>query len=591
MPEAVIRRRPHGRILGLLALAGLLWWPVGAEARDLAPEAATGVTHKNAVEGHKFMVVAANPLAAQAGFEVLKAGGSAADAAVAVQVMLGLVEPQSSGLGGGGLMLYWDAASRQLATIDGRDAAPAAATSELFLGPDGQPLKFYDAVLGGRSVGVPGALRLLSLVHELHGKLPWAQLFQSSIALAEEGFTVSPRLASLIAVDGGKLLRDPETRAYFLDGEGKPLAAGSTLRNPAFAKTLRQIAEAGPEAFYHGAIARDIAAKVQGVVDNPGSLSTSDIANYRAKLRPPACITYRVYQVCGMGPPSSGGLAVAQTLGILGQTDLGSLKPGSLEAAHLIAEASKLAFADRDLYVADPDFVSVPTRGMLDPSYLMLRAQALDRGKAQPVPVRAGNPPWRQALELAPDQSPELPSTSHFVIVDADGSVVSMTTSIEDAFGSRLMVDGFLLNNQLTDFSFRPQVDGRPVANRVEPGKRPRSSMAPTIVLGADGRPVLAVGSAGGARIIGHVVKTLVGVLDWKLDIQQAIDLPHVLNRNGKTELEQDTPAAALKPGLEALGHTVDLLEITSGLHGIQIFPDHLIGGADPRREGAAFGD
>ncbi|MEE8188363.1 MAG: gamma-glutamyltransferase [Kiloniellales bacterium] len=533
----------------------------------------------------RYMIAAANPLAARTGLEVLREGGSAVDAAIAAQLVLNLVEPQSSGIGGGAFLLHYDATENKITAYDGRETAPAAATPGLFLTPGGEPMKFWDAVVGGRSVGVPGLLAMLELAHKDQGRLPWARLFQPAIGLAEQGFAVSPRLAGLIAKD--KYLKTfPATAAYFHGADGSPHPAGQRLANPAFAQTLKRIAKGGAEAFYNGPIAREIVAAVTGAGRNPGAMTLADLAGYEAKRRDAVCAPYRSFRVCGMGPPSSGAVAVLQTLGILQSFDLPALAPNSAEAVHLIAEAGRLAFADRNLFLADSDFVPVPVARLLDPAYLARRARAISPvktlGKAAP-----GLPAQNGAMPAQADP----PATSHLVVVDGAGNIVSMTTSIESAFGSRLMVGGFMLNNELTDFSFRPEAEGRPVANRVEPGKRPRSSMSPTLVFGADGRPVLALGSPGGSRIIGYVLQTLVAVLDWGLDIQAAVELPHAVNRNGPTDLEEGTALTALKPALEALGHEVRLRKLTSGLHGIAITAHGLEGGADPRREGVALGD
>ena len=531
------------------------------------------------------MVAAANPLAAQAGLEILRAGGSAVDAAIAASLVLNLVEPQSSGIGGGAFLLHYDGRSGDIAAYDGRETAPAAATPQLFLRPDGEPMDFWEAVVGGRSVGVPGLVRMFELAHAAHGRLPWARLFAPAIRLAEEGFAVSPRLHALIAGDD-YLMTDPAAAAYFHDPSGAPLAVGTRLHNPAFAETLRHLARDGADAFYTGPVAEAIVAAVHGAARNPGQLSLADLAGYTAKKRAPVCAPYRTWRVCGMPPPTSGGVAVLQILGILEGFDLPALAPDSAAAWHLIAEASRLAFADRNRFLADADFEPVPVGDLLDPAYLARRRALISPdaslGEAQPgLPTQNGAMP----VQHAP------PSTSHLSVVDADGNAVSMTASIESAFGARLMAAGFMLNNELTDFSFRPEADGRPVANRVAPGKRPRSSMSPTLVLDARGKLALAVGSPGGSRIIGYVVKSLVAALDWGLDIQAAIDLPNVVNRNGATDVEEGEASSALAAGLAALGHEVTVRPLTSGLHGIAVSADGLSGGADPRREGVALGD
>jgi gamma-glutamyltranspeptidase/glutathione hydrolase len=578
------------RLISAVTAATLLWSATATaqQAADaLAPEAATGsvaAVSPPVTAGH-WMIAAANPLAAEAGAAMLRAGGTAADALVAAQAVLGLVEPQSSGLGGGGFLIWYDAASGRLTTLDGRETAPMAATPRLFLDDAGQPLKFFDAVIGGRSVGAPGIPALMAEAQGRWGKLPWADLFADAIRLAEDGFAVSPRLAGLVARDADRLATYPDTAAYFLPG-GAPLQAGATLRNPEYAQTLRLLADGGVDAFYRGGIGDDIVRVVQTAAGNPGLLSRDDMALYRVRTRDPVCVPYRVYEVCGMGPPSSGGLSVGMILGLLDRHQLAG--PGDAQSWRLIGDASRLAFADRGRYIADSDFVPVPVAGLLAPAYLDQRAALLAGDDALPE-VTPGSPEWDHAGLWADDTSPEMPSTSHISIVDRFGNVASMTSSIENAFGSRLMVRGFLLNNQLTDFSFRSHDGGVPVANRVEPGKRPRSSMAPTIVL-RDGRPVLAIGSPGGSRIIGYAAQAIVAWADWGMDVQQAVAAPHLVNRFGPYDVEAGTGAEALIPALEALGYEVKPGELNSGLHAIAI-GDVLSGGADPRREGMAVGE
>ncbi len=556
---------------------------VAAAIAGFAPPAAAQTT------AARYMIAAANPYAAQAGLDMLARGGSAVDAAIAAQLVLNLVEPQSSGIGGGAFMLTYEARDGSVAAYDGRETAPAAATPALFLDAEGQPLGFYDAAIGGRAVGVPGLLAMLEMAHERHGKLPWAALFEPAITLAEEGFALSPRLHSLIgtARDVG---RYATARAYFFTPAGLPKPVGTRLANPEFAATLRAIAGEGAKVFYEGDIAADMVAAVRGAADNPGLMSLADLAAYEAKQRHPVCRDYRQWRVCGMGPPSSGGVTTLQILGLLQGFDLAALAPGSLEAVHLISEASRLAFADRARYLADSDFSPVPVRGLLDGGYLASRAGLIDRqmsgGRASP-----GEPPFNEGALGAPAPGNEGFSTTHLAVVDGHGNAVSMTSSIESAFGSRIMVRGFLLNNQLTDFSFRPRIDGVAVANRVEAGKRPRSSMAPTLVLDGDGRLRLSIGSPGGSRIIGFVTQSLIAMLDWGLDVRAAISLPHHINRNGATDLEQYSPLAALGPDLERLGHEVAIRPLTSGLHGIAVTGHGLEGAADPRREGVALGD
>jgi gamma-glutamyltranspeptidase / glutathione hydrolase len=570
-----------------LALASALLWTASTFAQP-APEPASGVDPKQAVRASRFLVAAANPLAVEAGYRLLQRGGTAIDAAVATQMVLNLVEPQSSGLGGGAFILYYSAADQKLSAFDGRETAPAAARPDRFIGADGQPLRFQDAEVGGKSVGTPGVLRALELAHARYGKLPWAELFQPAIRLATEGFPLSPRLHRLLAAVRLPGRNQAMRRMYYQDDD-TPKPAGTLLRNPALAATLRKIATEGADAFYHGEIARDIASAVKDA-PNPGDLSERDLAHYQAKQREPVCAPYRQWKVCGMPPPSSGGVTVLEVLGILQQLAPQKVPTDPVRAAHLIAEAERLAFADRERYLADADFVPVPVAGLLAPAYLAARAALIrpDHALGHALP---GKPPGASPDELADNASPELPSTTQVSIVDAAGDAVAMTSSIEFAFGSQQMVRGFLLNNQLTDFSFVAEQDGKPVANRVEPGKRPRSAMAPTMVFDRDGKLVLILGSAGGSAIINHVVKTLVAALDWDLGIQQAIAFPNFGNRNGPTELERGTAAARWAQPLRALGHEVRIIDMTSGVQAIQRRKHSWRGGADPRREGVAMGD
>ncbi|MEL7280198.1 MAG: gamma-glutamyltransferase [Pseudomonadota bacterium] len=537
------------------------------------------------VEAQNWMVAAANPLAVDAGARVLREGGTAADAMVAVQAVLGLVEPQSSGLGGGAFLVWYDGESGEVTTLDGRETAPLAATPRLFQTDDGEPMGFFDAVIGGRSVGTPGTPLLMKAAHDRWGRTEWSGLFKEGIALAETGFEVSPRLALAVGRDSMKLASHPTTANYFMPG-GIQIAAGQTLKNPDYAESLRALSE-GPGRFYAGDIARDIVAAVQSA-DNPGLLDFIDFAVYRVVEREAVCAPYRSHEVCGMGPPSSGALTVGQILGLLDGFDLASLGADSPEAWRLIGDASRLAFADRGRYMADSDFVPVPVKGLVDPAYLADRATLLAGEDALPE-VSPGDPEFDHALHWADDTSLEFPSTSHISIVDQYGNALSMTTTIENGFGSRVMVRGFLLNNELTDFSFRSHEGGVPIANRVEPGKRPRSSMSPTIVL-KDGKPVLIVGSPGGSRIIGYVVKTIIAHLDWGLNVQEAIDLGHLVNRFGTYDVESGTEAVDLMPALMEMGYEVTRRDLNSGIHAISV-GEVLLGGADNRREGIALGE
>lgn len=576
-----------------VAALALIAAPATAQqASDMtAPEAATQNATANLVTAKTYLVAAANPIAAATGAEILKQGGSAIDAAVAVQTVLGLVEPQSSGLGGGAFLVYYDAGRKRLVTLDGRETAPQRATPKLFLDKDGQPMEFTDAVVGGRSVGTPGTVRLLQEAHNRYGRVAWTRLFEPAAALAEAGFAVSPRLAALIAEEGDGLKTFEATKDYFFDAGGTPLKAGAILKNPAYAATLRAIAEGGANAFYTGPIAEAIVDTVRMAAGNPGVLVLNDLAAYRVRERDPVCISYRAFDVCGMGPPSSGAVAVGQTLGMIENFDIKGLGRDNPQSWRIIGDAQRLAFADRGRYLADTDFVPAPIKGLMQKDYLGKRAALLDGDRAlADDAVKAGEPEWDHALLFGRDTAIELPSTSHFVIVDRDGNVVSMTTTIENGFGSRLMTGGFLLNNELTDFSFTTHDNGVPVANRVEPGKRPRSSMAPTIVM-KDGRPLLAIGSPGGSQIIGYVTQALIAYIDWGMDVSQIVAMPHLLNRFGTFEIEAGTDAEKLAGPLEALGYEVKIGDMSSGLHAIEITKEGLKGSADPRREGVAVGE
>lgn len=583
-----------------LALAGCGSAPPqdASVARPAAPEAAGGFVDKPGWTAARHMVAAAHPLAVQAGVQMLREGGSAVDAAIAVQMVLALVEPQSSGLGGGLFLIHHDGGRVQ--AFDGRETAPAAAGPGLFL-REGRPMPFAEALVGGRSVGVPGVLRALELAHRQHGRLPWARLFEPAIELAERGAPVGARLAMLLRERNARALRDdPEAAALFFDAQGEPLRAGATLRNPGLAATLRQIAQQGADGFYRGDLARDLVARVRGHARNPGLLSEADVAGYRAVERTPLCFDYRRWRICGMPPPSAGTLAIAQMLGMLEGSDLAAAKPVAApwglepapQAVHLVSEAGRLAFADRARYVADPDFVPLPGLGaatLLDAQYLRQRAALIgprSMGRA------AAGTPLSAAVSLADDRSPEFASTTQVSVVDGFGNALSMTSTIENAFGAQIMVRGVLLNNQLTDFSFVPEVDGVPVANRVQGGKRPRSSMAPLLVFDRDsGALAMSLGSPGGPAIINYVAKSLIATLDWRLDLQQAIALPNFGSLNGPTQLEAGRASEALAQELRRRGHALSIVPLTSGAQGIQRRGAGWFGAADPRREGIAAGD
>ncbi len=568
------------------ALAGVV--SVCAARAEIAvqPEPSSGLTGKAEARGRLFMAVTANPLATDAVVEILQAGGTAADAAIAAQLVLGLVEPQSSGLGGGGFLLYHDARENRLRAYDGRETAPAAAQPERFLGTDGKPLPFFEAAVGGRSVGVPGLPALLDLVYRNHGRTLWPKLFGPALRLAVEGFPMSPRLHKLLAEDR-YLREDPAAQRLYYETDGRPKPVGTRIVNRAYGFALLALAQHGTKIFYEGPIGRDIAAAVRGHENNPGDLSEADMAAYRPLEREPICgERLGGYRVCGMPPPSSGGIAVLQLL-TFAET-LAGQAPLSPESVHRFAESGRLTFADRARYLADPAFVDVPVKALLAPAYLAARAQSI-RAEASMGRAAAGELTVKQ--RLGEGASAELPATTHLSIVDTEGNAVAMTSSVEAAFGSRIMVHGFLLNNQLTDFSFRPEMDGKPVANRVEANKRPLSSMAPTIIYDKAGRIAAILGSPGGSQIINYVAKTILALLAWNLMPVEAVALPHYGSRNGPTELERGTQAEQLRPALERLGHTVSVQDMTSGLSVILRRGDGWIGAADPRREGAARGE
>lgn len=537
---------------------------------------------------HKHMIAAASPYAAEAGREMLRAGGSAVDAGIAAQLVLTLVEPESSGIGGGAFMLLYDPKTKKTISFDGRETAPASATPGMFLDANGKPRAHFDPIPGGLSTGVPGVIAMFDMAHKRYGKLPWAKLFAPAIRLATNGFKVSHKLAAELR-EFPQMAAMPDIKRYFYKADGTPVAEGDVLKNPEYAAALKLIAKGGAKAFYLGSIAQNIVKAVQNAPRNPGGMTLRDLANYRAIERPAVCGTYRAYRLCSMGPPSSGGVAVLQILGMLERFPSSDLKMNELGAVHLFTQASRLAFADRMMFLGDPDVINVPVRGLVDRGYLTQRSALIDPKKDMGT-ATAGSPPDKRA-DYAPQRSTQLPGTSHLAVVDSSGQVVSMTMTIEFAFGSEVMANGFLLNNELTDFSFEPVRDGKPVANAPAPGKRPMSAMSPTIVFDAKGNFAIATGSPGGPAIIDYVTQSLIGMLDGGLHPREAAALPHVLNLNSPTILEQGTSITELQAGLTAMGHTVATRPLESGLHIIQRVPGGYIGGADPRRDGVAIGD
>ena len=561
------------------------WAAIAHEAPD-GPEAASGWQEQAQAVGRHAMVVTANTHATDAALEILALGGNAIDAAIAAEFVLNLVEPQSSGIGGGGFLLHFDARTRRLVAYDGRETAPASARPERFLGPDGAAIDWSDALASGRAVGVPGLVAMLAMAHERHGHLRWQRLLRPALRLAEEGFEVSPRLHHLLQVDGS-LRSDDQARRLYYQEDGSALPVGARLANPRFALTLRQLSEQGPRAFYQGDIARAIVAAIAARPGAPADLSMGDLAAYRARERQAVCRRYRSYRVCGMPPPSSAGVTVAQLLGLLQRTAFARQAPLSPLAVHYFAEAGRLAYADRGRYLADPGFVEVPLQALLAAPYLEVRSRLISprRSMGAALPGEIGR------VKRGDSASPERPGTTHLSIVDAQGNAVALTASIESAFGSRIMARGFLLNNQLTDFSFLPSRDGQLLANRVEPGKRPLSSMAPTLVFDRHDRLYAVLGSAGGTRIINDVAQTLSAVLDWRMGPAAALALPHYGSRNGPTELERGRAPAELAEALRALGHRVELQTMNSGIHLIVRGESAWLGAADPRREGSARGN
>jgi gamma-glutamyltranspeptidase/glutathione hydrolase len=568
-----------GRFFGAFVLAG--WASVASQAAP-TPRALSIAQHH--------LIVAAEPAAAEAGLAMLRSGGSAVDAAIAAQLVLTLVEPQSSGIGGGAYLIVSDGTA--LHAYDGRETAPASARPNMFLDPQGKARRHNDAVPGGLSVGVPGVVRMLAMAHAAHGKLAWAKLFEPAIRLAEQGFVVPPRLALELAEGGPQLAAMPDIRASFFNSDGTPIKAGQTWRNPKFAQSLRRIADGGPDAFYAGPIADEITAAVTKAPVNPAAMTRADIANYQPKERAPLCGIYRAYRICSLPPSTSGGTGVLQILGLLQRFSSAELQPVTLSSVHLMSEASRLAYADRARWLGDADFVAVPLPGLLDRAYLDTRSRLIDPMRA--MGVAPAGIPLMQKGEI-PDYAPMRPQieqgTSHLAVVDDSGEVVSMTMSIEAAFGAQIAAGGFLLNNELTDFSFEPIIDGKPVANAPAPGKRPLSAMSPVIVFGPDGKFFAALGSPGGQQIIAYVAQGIVNLIDGQLSMQAAAAALRHVNMNGATLIEKGTRLEMFAPALTAMGHQMRAIPFDSGVNGIRRVNGGYEGGADPRREGVALGD
>ncbi len=566
---------------------------VMAQVRPASPEIATkrgkNLNKVQIATGTKFMAVTAHPDATKVAYDVLNKGGTAADAAIAAQMVLGLVEPQSSGIGGGAFITYYDAANDKLFSIDGRETAPATAGSHLFTRDDGKAMGFYQAANGGRAVGTPGLLRALEKLHNWQGKMPWKDLLQPAITLAADGFTVSDRLQQSLQKEVSRFDTDTAAKIYFYPDTTHPAKGGTIKTNKEYAATLTYLAANGVSSFYDDVLARNLVEKVRKN-KNAGLLSIEDMNDYQAVERMPVCNGYRGYKVCSMGQPSSGALTLLNMLGILEHFDLRKMGKDNLQSWHIIAEASRLAFADRNHYMADPDFVKTPDRLLLDPAYLKSRAALINPKTPMPTVSHGVPAGWVADEPQAQDASIKPPGTTHLSIVDGYGNILSMTSSIENAFGSRIMVDGYLLNNQLTDFAFKPSDEkGHPKANRVEGGKRPRSSMSPTIIFDAAGEPILVIGSAGGSRIIGFVLQRIISVIDWDMSIAEAMAAPHVLHRGKKLEVE--SAGVEMAEPLKSFGHPVLVGEMNSGLTAIHFKKGKMIGAADPRRDGIAMGE
>ena len=576
------------------AIAAVLFATVFAlptlAAEAVNPETPTG---RGALRGgatKSYMVAAATSYAAEAGASIIKAGGNAVDAAVAVELVLSMTEPQSSGVGGGGFMLFWDQAGKQMHMYDGREKAPAAAIEKRFFRPDGQLMGRIEAIVGGKSVGVPGVMRMLELAHRKNGKLPWARLFEPAIKIADEGFPMGARLNYILNNDTYLPLWEP-TKSFFYGADGKAKPVGTLMKNPAFAVVLRRMAAEGTSALYTGQIAADVVQTVTTAARNASDMTVADMAAYEAKERDPICGHYRGKKVCTIAPPSSGGISVLQTLGMLERFDMAAMGPESVAAYNAIAEAGRLALADRAMYVADPDFFPVPVKELIADSYIAGRAKLIDP-KARMKDAPAGELTLRKAMNLYAAESPEIPATTHFSIVDKQGNAVAMTATIESGFGSKLMSNGFMLNNELTDFSYDDIAQGRTVANRVQGSKRPRSAMSPTLIFDKDGKLEIVIGSPGGPAIPAYVAKTIVALVDWKLPPAEAVGTANIVTGGDALNLEAGTFLEKQAGAFTALGHTVRIDSSGSGLHAIRIMPDGtLMGGADPRREGAVKGE
>ncbi|MDA7545799.1 gamma-glutamyltransferase [Alphaproteobacteria bacterium] len=540
------------------------------------------------VTSDNWMVVTANSQASVVAGKILAKGGTAVDAMISAQLVLGLVEPESSGLGGGAFLVYFDNKKKEIITLDGRETAPLLVKEDLFQDSNGNPLRFFDAVVGGKSVGTPGTPALLEEAYKRWGKTKWSLLFKDAINLSKNGFVISKKLSSSITRNKNSLSKFKNTKKYFLPNN-IPLRAGSTHINKNYADTLKAFANTGAKVFYSGEIGNDIISTVKNVKINPGSLTHKDLLNYKVIERKPVCSKYRSYEVCGMGPPSSGALTISQILGMIEQYNISELGPSNPDTWRIIGDASRLAFADRDTYIADTDFVNVPIKELTDQNYINKRANFLN-SKNKIEKVKSGNLISKSSSNWIEDISLELPSTSHISIVDKYGNALSMTTTIENGFGSRLMTNnGFLLNNELTDFSFKSFKNGKKIANSIAPGKRPRSSMAPTIIL-KNNKPVYILGSPGGSNIIGYVINAVVSLIDWKMNVQEAASIPHGINKYGTYYLEKNTYLSELRPSLEAMNYKVKLKEFSSGLN-IILINDKLYGGSDHRREGIAIGN